>query len=84
MRSIAIGDTVSVAPPRVALTGTVAAMYACFQLTPEPVCMTRSEWLAEQHVAPTAAELEKPWCRVHVENAGGVVLVPMNALRAAA
>ena len=84
MHSVALGDAVSIAAPRKALKGTIAAMYACFALTPEPVSMTRAEWLAEQHVAPTATELEKPWARVDVENAGGVVLVPMNALRAAA
>jgi len=81
MHTVVLGDAVVVAPPREALTGTVGAMYACFDLTPEPVSMTRAEWLAEQCIPPT--ELEKPWCRVHVENAGGVVLVPMNALRAA-
>ena len=83
MHTVAKGDAVSVAPPREPLTGTVGAMYACFDLTPEPVSMTRAEWLAVQCVPPTATELETPWCRVHVENAGGVVLVPMNALRAA-
>jgi hypothetical protein len=53
--------------------GSVVKEYDNFWETPEPLSMSRSEWLQRQMIPPTQAQLSEKWVTIHCESGGSIM-----------